>query len=86
MRPHPLVGPRQFTRAPVGNGRGFSSKRRVFAGFCAIGDRDGGLACERTEITGELGGASRRADLGSLIRRTGRERGWWFTARPVSSA
>jgi hypothetical protein len=76
MRPHPLVGPRQFTGAPVGDGRGFSSKRPVFAGFCAIGDRDGGLACQRAEITREVGGGSRRGDLGSLIRRTGRERGW----------
>src|SRR5690606_13457691 len=79
-------GPRQFTRAPAGNGRGFSSKRPVFAGFCAIEDRDGRLACERAEITRELGGGSRRGDLGSLIGRTGRERGGWFTARALRGA
>jgi hypothetical protein len=34
MLPREQARERQFTGAPVGNGRGFSSKRPVFAGFC----------------------------------------------------
>jgi hypothetical protein len=51
MRPHPLVGPRQFTAAPVGDGRGFFLKPRVFAGFYATRDARDGLGRELAEIT-----------------------------------
>jgi len=48
---HQQVGRHQFTGGPVGNGRGFSSKRPVFAGFCAIRDGRVGLGYELAEIT-----------------------------------